>query len=237
MTRALSRVGRSPNLPGPPGDDAPPPEEPAPPPEPDEPEPEPQPEPPSPQPEAPVALPVVAVEASKLLEPEPAEWPSLGAAVRCDAPLDSRVLLVVGDEGWPLLAFCNRGLGRVGAFTGELNGSGGRAFREARSFPAWLSQWLAATDAADAALDAEDLRDSGEITPPAPVPTDVDYLRALGGGATQPPASTAAAPAAVVGSEAVGQAARFAFYLLPLVLLLACAERWLAARALRRGGC
>ena len=71
VTRALSRVGRSPNLPGPPGDDAPPPEEPAPPPEPDEPEP--QPEPPPPQPEAPVALPAIALAGAEelVLEVDP----------------------------------------------------------------------------------------------------------------------------------------------------------------------
>jgi hypothetical protein len=170
------------------------------------------------------------------LEPEPADWPSLGAAARCEAPLDSQVLLVVGDQGWPLLAFANRGLGRVGAFAGELGGAGGQAFRGAASFSAWFAQWAAAVDAADAAVDAGDLRDGGGVTPPAPLPRDADYLRALGGGETRAPAASTAAPGVVVGRDRESQVGRFALYLLPLIVLLACAERLLAARSLRRGG-
>ena len=232
VTRALSRVGRKPDMPG--DGDEPPPDEPAPPP-PDEPEPRPLEEPAPSLPEPPTPLPVFAVVESPLLQPEPVEWPALGAAVACEAPLDSRVLLVVGEQGWPLLSYANRGLGRVGAFAADLGGESGRAFREAADFPAWLAQWLAAVEVADLALQPEDVRVGGEVQPAAPVPSDLEYLRALGGG--QPLAADAleAAEPGAVGRDVVEQVSRLAPLLLALLILFAVAERWLSVRALRRG--
>lgn len=233
VTRALSRVGRKPNVPGEDPDQPAPEEEPKPEPPPPEPE---QPDPPPPErPEAPRALPVFSVVESPLLQPEPLDWPTLGSAVVCEAPLDSRVLLVVGEQGWPLLTFANRGLGRVGAFAADLGGASGREFRQADAFPAWIAQWLAATSAAEQSVEAEDVRDEGEVTPPAPVPQDVDYLAALGGGAPGSAEDPEIEPTAVVGSVVVQQVSRLAPWLLPLLLLLAVVERWLAARELRRG--
>ena len=233
VARALSRVGREPNTPG---DERgePPPRTPEPTPPPEQPEPADEPDP-EPAAEPPRALPVIAVCESELLQPTPVEWPTLGAAVACEAPLDSTVLLVVGEQGWPLLTFANRGLGRVGAFAADLGGEAGRAFREAEEFPAWLSQWLAATAAAERTAQPEDLRAGGEVSPPAPVPADVRHLRALTGGPPLAADEPALALQPVVGSEVVEQVSRLAPLLLPLLLLLALAERWLGARALRRG--
>ena len=38
--------------------------------------------------------------------------------------------IVAGDEGWPLLAYGNRGLGRVGAFAADLCGEPGSRWRD-----------------------------------------------------------------------------------------------------------
>ncbi|MEC8253391.1 MAG: VWA domain-containing protein, partial [Planctomycetota bacterium] len=232
VTRALSRVGREPNRPGdgeePAPDGPPPPEEPPPPP--DDPPP-PQDEPPPAPPETP-ALAVFSVAESPLLLPEPDEWPKLGAAVPCEARHDSRVLLAVGEQGWPLLSYANRGLGRVGAFAADLGGDAGRSFRGAADFPAWLAQWLEAVSVAEPSMAPADLREVGEVLPAAPVPQDLAYLRALGGG---PPRAAAPAAEDVVGAAGLEQVGRDAPWLMVALLALAIAERWLGARALRRG--
>ena len=232
VTRALSKVGRTPNRPGDGEEPAvapepPPPEEPEPPPPPEEPEPQ--------QPEPPPPLQVFAVSESPILLPEPERWPPLGAAVACDAPIDARVLLVAGAQGWPLLSFANRGLGRVGAFGADLGGAACEAFRAAPAFPAWLAQWVAAVDVAQVSAQPEDVRTDGAIEPAAPVPADLAYLEALGGGSPRVAGDRGRAPAAVVGVQVVEQVGVFAPLLLPLLLLLAIAERLLAGRALRQG--
>lgn len=238
VTRALSRVGRSPNVPG--GAEPEPADEPAPPPEdPPPPPPEPEPPPPEPEPEPPALLPVYAVAESSLLAPEPDAWPPLGGAVACEAPLDSRVLLVVdvGEQGRPLLAFANRGLGRVGAFAADLDGADGARFRAASELPAWLAQWLRATEVAAPSVEAADVRDAGEVVPAAPVPSDLEFLAALGGGRPRVDAGegAAAGPVDAVGRAVTEQVSALAALLLPLLLLLAALERWLGVRALRRG--
>jgi Mg-chelatase subunit ChlD len=236
VSRALSRVGRKPRVPGNDGEplaDAPPPEpDPPPPDEPDEPD---EPEP-SPAPETLPRVPVRAVAESPLLSPEPKDWPQLGAAIRAEAPLASRVLLVAGDEGWPLLAYANRGLGRVGAFGVDLGSEACREFCEAKSFPAWLAQWSAQTSVASEDSQAKDLRDGGVISPPAPVPADVRWLSAVGGAATVGDGEPVAVGAAV-GSEIVEQVADASPLLLALLLLLAICERITSWYALRRGSC
>ena len=241
VTRALSRVGRTPNVPGgavPETPDEPAPSPADPPPQPPPPEPEPPP-PPPPEPEPPARLPVYAVAESSLLAPVPDAWPSLGGAVACEAPLDSRVLLLVdvGEQGRPLLAFANRGLGRVGAFAADLDGADGALFRAAADLPAWLAQWLRATEVAAPSVEAADVRDRGEVVPAAPVPSDLAFLAALGGGRPRVDAGEGAAadPVDAVGRAVTEQVSALAALLLPLLLLLAALERWLGVRALRRG--
>ena len=234
VTRALSKVGRTPNRPGDGEEPAAAPEPPPPPAE--EPEPPPPAEEPEPlPPEQPALLQVFAVSESPVLLPEPEQWPPLGAAVACDAPIDTRVLLVAGAQGWPLLSFANRGLGRVGAFGADLGGAAGAAFRAAPAFPAWIAQWVAAVDVAETSTQPEDVRSGGAVEPAAPVPADLVYLEALGGGSPRVAAGRAREPAAVVGAQVVEQVGAIAPLLLPLLVLLAIAERLLAGRALRRG--
>ena len=178
-------------------------------------------------------LTVRAVTKSPLLSPEPDEWPSLGGAVRSVAPLEARVLLVAGDDGWPLLAYANRGLGRVGAFAAELGGDNGREFRDAKQFPAWIAQWLAATTAAVESEQARDLREGGVITPPTTVPADIRWLTAVSG---QPVAQEAGDHSASFGGkQVVDQVAEWAPWLIGLLLLLAVGERAVSSFALRRG--
>ena len=80
-----------------------------------------------------------------------------------------------------------------------------------------------------------DVRDGGGVEPAAPVPNDLAFLQALGGGAPRPVDAPATPSVEVVGSEVNDQVAQLAPLLLPLLLLLALAERLLGARALRRG--
>jgi len=186
-------------------------------------------------------LQVHAVCDSELLKPTPSTWPSLGSAVRSTAPLEARVLLVVGDEGWPLLAYANRGLGRVAAFGAELTTESGREFREASEFPGWLGQWLAATSVASDAVEAAELREQSDVTPPAPVPADVRWLHAVAGGepqlslASSDPSAPAPPRVGNIGREAVSQVPPAAPWLLAMLLLLAVAERLTSWYALLRG--
>lgn len=253
VSRALSRVGRSPRKPG--GDtrsDVPPPKQLDPPDSPERPEPTP-PEPDSPEPtpsdsepQPELRLPVHAVAQSSLLAPEPDVWPTLGAAVPSDARLDARVLLVVGVEGWPLLAFANRGLGRVAAFGAPLAGVPGIEFRSHPAFPGWLAQWLAATSVAEESVAPTDVRERGGVTPRAPLPDEVRWLSALSGrdssvrdagGDSDRDAAAALAPRIqpAVGRTAASQVAQAAPWLLLALLLLAVGERLAVWYGLRRG--
>ncbi|MFK7740138.1 MAG: VWA domain-containing protein [Planctomycetota bacterium] len=207
-------------------------------------------------------LTVVPVADSTLLAPEPSSpagaadeagvWPTLADARRCEAPLDARVLLVVTEEGWPLLAFANRGLGRVGAFASSPFGAAGGAFGRAPELPAWLAQWCGALAAADAQVEPEQLRDRTRLSPPAPVPAQRAWLEALSGaplslsveaaGGGPPPAGGIAVDnsvdtdlSATSGRAEHWQAAGLAVWLLPLLVLLAGVERATSALALRRG--
>jgi hypothetical protein len=178
VVRALDRVGRRPTGEGPgPG--------PGPDPAPDRPEPSP-PEPPGPQPER--LLPVRAVADSELLLPRPdPDWPGLGAAIACVGREEAQVLLVVGEQGHPLLAFANRGLGRVAAFAADLQGPGSDGFRSEQGFPARLSQWVQALRRPLPAGAPEDLLEPGAVlSPPRPTPADAAALAAATGSPLEP---------------------------------------------------
>lgn len=231
VTRSLQRVGRQPRGSDGTGDASP---EVPPKPKPPEPKP-PEPEPPAPAPpRTPEAgrVPVRAVAESALLLPLPAgEWPTLARAVAGTAPLDAHVLLVAGEEGWPLLAFANRGLGRVGAFAADLGGDAGAEFRAEAAFPARLSQWVQSVLPMQPAAAPAPLLQRATLEPLAPTPRDVAHLGALAGA---PPAAPGAPPPRQL-REVVCVAPAWSPWLIGGLVLLAAAERLLGARALRRG--
>lgn len=214
VTRSLERVGRRPgNRPGDRNAPLPPPE-----PEPERPEPE----PPEPEPREPARLPVRAVATSPVLEPLPREWPSLGAAVATTAPLDAQVLLVAGDQGWPLLAYGNRGLGRVGAFAADLCGEPGAELRAERHFPARLALWVQHVMRAEPVGEPRRIPMTTRVVPGAPTPAEVAALERLAG--------TRASPSPVPAPPAHARQVRsripdWAIAALGVLLLLALAER------------
>lgn len=233
LTRALSRVDRVPRRSGPDAPEtpeAPRPEPPTPPPTP--PPPTPPPPAPAPAPAAAARLPVRAVASSPLLAPEPTpEWPTLGDATPAAAPLDAQVLLVVGDRGWPLLAFANRGLGRVGAFASDLGGPGGAEFRAESGFPARFALWVQNVLPAEPERTGAPLLRTASVTPPAPTPHELAALQALAGAPVGPGAAAPAAAPAILRTVRA-QAADWAPFAALLLVLLALAERIARGRAL-----
>jgi hypothetical protein len=235
VTRSLQRVGRTPRT------GAEPPV--APQPEPPQPEP-PQPQPPQPEPPQPVEapkrpeerpparVPVRAVVDSALLAPPPASWPSLARAIAGDAPFDAHVLLVAGDAGWPLLAFGNRGLGRVGAFAADLGGDPAAEFRAEPAFAARLAQWVQSVLPPRAVAAPVPLLTAHAVEPPAPAPADVLAMTALATGA---PLDTLPEPAARVERFTLPRVPALAGALVAALVLLALVERLAAARALHTG--
>lgn len=229
VTRSLDKIGRKPRgadgdepSTEPPPGDGPPPDEPPPP------DPEPEPEAP-PEPEPPAPVPVRAVAASPVLAPTPAtDWPSLLRAVPGTAPLDAQVLLVAGDEGWPLLAFGNRGLGRVGAFAADLCGEAGRSWRAAAAFPARLALWVQHVMRAEPLTTEQAVPLLTRIEPRIVVPAEVAALEAAGGSAIAA-AAFAATPTST--REVRPLLPNWALGALLVLVLLAAAERLAAIRA------
>lgn len=232
VTRALQRVGRKPRE----GDgsataapSAPPlanaPKPPTPPP--------PTPPAPKPAPSTPRQLVVRAIAESPLLLPAPVPaWPMLGGAVAGKAPFDAQVLLVAGSEGWPLLAYGNRGLGRVGAFAADLFGNDGAEFRAAPDFPGHLAAWVQSVLPALPTGAPQPLQREVTVTPLRPTPRDRQQLAELAGQSPQDAAPTDAPPLLVRSLVAVS--ADLAPWLVAGLVLLAALERWSAVRALRR---
>ncbi|MFM1872352.1 MAG: hypothetical protein RL398_1774 [Planctomycetota bacterium] len=184
VTRALASVGRLPNgLGG--GEvaatDQPAPPAPVPPTKRDP--------PPPPRPRelpTPTELTVVAVAESALLGDEPGDgWPALASARAGEAPLDAEVLLVVGEQGWPLLAFANRGLGRVGAFAADLFGPDAAAFRREPGFPGRLAQWVAHTRAPAALAPVALAFGEPRVAPSRPLPAVAEAFAHLLGSEPQ----------------------------------------------------
>ena len=241
VTRSLTRVGRTPRR----GDgaqpDAPKPAEPPPPtpPAPPPPKPpEPAPRPPEPQPELPARIAVVAVAESPLLQPAPpVAWPALGAVVANRATADASTLLAARDAaGSPVLAYANRGLGRVGAFAADLFGGAGAEFRAEPAFPGRLAQWVAAVLPSQQRMAPLPLLHAVELAPIVPTPAEAQALAALGGSAPRDPVAMRIAPVAPdVERVEVARTPAFAGWLVLALVALAAAERWLATRAIRRG--
>ncbi|MBL8750239.1 MAG: VWA domain-containing protein [Planctomycetes bacterium] len=222
VTRALERVGRHPRegetheaepAPQPPIDPRPTPEE-------------------APKPAG--RLPVRAVAASPLLAPlpDPEPWPPLAAAVAGEARLDASVLLVAGPAGWPLLAFGNRGLGRVAAVATDLFGAAAAEFRRDPAFPARLSKWVAAVRPPQPTWAPMRIATEVVVEPQAPDARDAAWLRGLAG---SQPAVGPAPPAPQFVRRAVPTAPAFAGWLLLAVVALAACERFVLTRRFRRG--
>ena len=242
VTRALRRVGRKPragegadndvaaNQPQPPQ-----PRQPDPPPV----EPPPPTTPPPPLPTAARVL-VRQVADSALLLPAPfGDWPTLAAALPTEAPLDAQVLLIAGDDGWPLLAFGNRGLGRTAAFAADLAGPAGDEFRREPSFPARLAQWVQSLLPPLPLTNPQPLLREVTVAPVAVLPDDVQALAALAGAAPREVDAAALSvpppPRSQWQALSRGQVSTQVGWLLLGLLAVACLERWSAQRALRRG--
>ncbi len=184
VVRALDRVGRKPN-----GAGAPNPANPQP--EPRKPEPKPpKPTPPEPTPPEPAAaadssdrdqgLELLAVANSPLLEPALSTWPRLRAAVPTTGTRTAHVLLVAGPLGSPVLAYGNRGLGRIGVFAADLAGDDAKELRAEESFSARIAQWVTAALRSLPEVESEVLR-TAAVEPVAPLPREVALLTAMTG--------------------------------------------------------
>jgi Mg-chelatase subunit ChlD len=231
VTRSLQRVGRQPrNAPG--SSNAPPTQPPPSKPKVDPPKPA-----PAPPPEPVVQrIAVRAVAESRLLEPAPQEkWPTLGAAVAGTAPFDAQVLLVAGENGWPLLCYANRGLGRVGAFAADLCGDAGGEFRAERAFPARLATWIQGVLPAEGVRTPKSLLDAWEVKPIAPTPHDVELLAGIAGQAPVGPDHPAVAPAPAVVRTVVSAVPDWALWAVLALVVLALCERWTGLRSFRLG--
>ena len=95
---------------------------------------------------------------------------------------DARVLLVAGQEGIPLLAFSNRGLGKVGVWCADLLGDWGEAWRSAPPFPAWLAQWVQHLVPPLQSAAPTEVLASPSHSPPAPLPRELTELDRMAGG-------------------------------------------------------
>jgi hypothetical protein len=227
VSRALDRVGRKPNGEGPgPAEPSTPPK--PKPPEPKPPEPKP-PEPKPPEPDQPQPLAVRAVFASPLLLPEPMPmWPTLDAMMHGAARPDALVLLVGGDAGMPVLAYGNRGLGRIAALTVDLASPASARLRAEPPFPARLVQWIEALRPPLPSL-PQDLLRSAQVTPDAPLPSEVQALSALAPGGLAPLDSLRLPPPRTDVVHKT-QVPAWALSALVLLVLLAVVEWWLARR-------
>jgi hypothetical protein len=159
----------------------------------------------------------------------------LGAAVAGTAPFDAQVLLVAGENGWPLLCYGNRGLGRVGAFAADLCGDAGSEFRAERTFPARLATWFQGVLPAEGVRTPRSLLDAWEVSPIAPTPHDVELLAGLAGQAPVGPDSPAVAPPPAVVRSVVSAVPAWARWAVLALVVLALCERWTGLRTFRLG--
>lgn len=139
----------------------------------------PDPEPPAPrpprvasdEPEAASVWTVHKTRDSALLAPADAPLPELGGALAVRARRNATSLLWArppgASEGVPLLAFANRGLGKVGVWTSDLLGPWGQPWWEDSHTEARLAQWVVALAPARAAEPVE-LLQRVTVSPEAP---------------------------------------------------------------------
>jgi hypothetical protein len=206
-----------------------------------QPPPESQPEPPpesKPQPRAesrPGSWPVRALVESRLLRPEPKPaFPELTGLVECAAAPDAYVLLVAGSRGLPLLAFGNRGLGKVGAFTCDLSGPWSQAFRAEGGYPARLSQWVAYLAPVAGPESGPALALRLEAIPDLPTQRESAWLQAIAGSRLGSPEALAA-PGPALRSREHGTARELAVTAALAMLVQALVEFAISLIAIRSG--
>ena len=235
VERVLGTAGRGPAASNPapePDPVADPPPDPEPDPVPDPP-PDPDPVPPDPAPDpepaSPARIEVVAVADTVLLEPRPEDgFPSLGGIWPVAGRPEARVLLVAKTEqGTPLLAFANRGLGRVGAWSAGFLGAWSAEWREDPAFPGRLAAWVEHLRPVESAPAAQVLAERS-LEPPAPLRHERAFLAALADGPLRPIDSYVAPPRGEIEVER-GQAVEYALLALVALGLLAVVE-WFVRR-------
>jgi hypothetical protein len=169
---------------------------------------------------------VHAVADSPLLEPDTeGAFPPVGGILPVEARTDGQVLLLArrGDDGVPLLAFANRGLGKVGVWTSDLLGAWGGPWRGDADFPARLAQWVSSLRPAAAEIAARDLLERTTLDPSAPVAPERAALESLTGRPLQP-LDEFTAPPARTHVEQRGLARELALAALLALALLAAIE-------------
>jgi hypothetical protein len=175
---------------------------------------------------------VRTVSPSLLLEPmpqPPQTWPPLHGMPETAATPDAHVLLAAGERGLPLLAFCNRGAGRVAAWSADLGGGQSRAWLADPAFPARLAQWVTALLPPLAARAPANLLAEVALEPPAPTAPERAWL-ARATGAEPAPVATYAAPPATGTAERHSLGRELTLPALLSLLLLAFVE-WRVRRA------
>jgi hypothetical protein len=95
-----------------------------------------------------------------------------------------------------VLAYANRGLGRVGAFAADLFGAPGAEFRAEAPFPARLAQWVGSVLPSQLRTTPLSLLHAVELAPIVPTPAEAKALAALGGRAPLDPTAVPLQPVA-----------------------------------------
>jgi len=179
--------------------------------------------PPPPDPFAGTLL-VQAIEDSPLVAPVPAAgFPRIAGILPVEAHAEALTLLVAGPTGIPLLAFANRGLGKLGVWTSDFLGDWGAAFCDDAAFPGRLGQWVQFLVPARTVLRGVDVVRRPTVTPGIPLAEDVKAVERIGGNAITP-LDALVPPASSVLKEQRGRAEFDAIYGIVLLLLLAMVE-------------
>lgn len=180
-------------------------------------------------------LPVRVIEDSGLLEPQPGDgFPPVGGVLPVAGRPGTRILLAAGADGIPLLAFANRGLGRVGVWTSDFFGPWGRWWAADPTFPGRLSQWVQSLAPPAGRLAQARVLHRPDVVPELPLPSEAEYLEALGGSALRP-VETFVIPSPGIRTQVRGRAAGHAWYGLLFLVLLAGVEFLAVRRRWRRG--
>jgi Mg-chelatase subunit ChlD len=180
------------------------------------------------------SLEVNLVEDSRLLEPRDSDvFPPVAGILQARGRPGARVLLSAGTEGYVLLAFANRGLGKVGVWSADFLGPWGVSWAADPAFPGRLAQWIQSLEPAAAASRGTRVVHRPELSPAVPVPREAALLESITGSALRP-VDTFVPPASRIHTEIRGRAAQHAWYGLVFLVLLAAIECLLLRRLGRR---
>ena len=187
-------------------------------------------EPPKPPPDEPEtleqpteALRVHVLEDSALLAPLPTEgFPGLGGILPVRAKADARTLLAAGQAGIPLLAFANRGLGKIGVWTADFLGPWGESWVTDPQFPGRFAQWVQYLTPAASILQGVVLA-RPQVAQVVPLPAEIARLESLGGSPVRRLADYVP-PSATVQTVVTGRATSHALVAILLILVLALVE-------------